>query len=1230
MKSNLLSAATLLALGGLIAHQTIKGVDYRSALAGREKPDASLENKFDQRYVVKEHEYGEADGAAELWRGRLEGLEGISPAAANMAAMEAIAQRGTITGVVPLAVEEFGPGNFGGRLRGLVVHATQTNRILAGSVSGGVWRSEDAGASWKPVADFLASTSVGNIATDPDQPNRVFVGTGEGFFNGDAPRGAGIFVSNDFGDTWAQLASTNNPNFYYVNRIARVPATNTIIAATRSGLWRSTDLGVSFTRVATGLRVDAAGYQDVKADPFTPGRLLAAHNGSASGRGPIPNIAVPGGGNIDGVAMAFGNPFPVTGTPSDLIVANDGSGTFGDACEAFPANALLGKIALVDRGNCNFVVKGQNVQAAGAVALIVVQNVDDAPFAGGAATVGLTMPSMMISRADGERLKRFANNGAAGLFADGFEDVASGTGAILPNVTINGPLFLTNYLARSTDGGANWTQLSAANGMPETNVSRMEIGWGPGGVAYAAASTTAGTTRGLWRSTDGGANFTQTASTAAFIERQGTYDLVVAVAPNDANKVYLAAVDQFLSTNGGATITKNTFWNPGAGQIQKYIHADQHVYAFKPDDPNTLYTGSDGGVQRTTNGGATFQDLNNGLNVAMPNNLSISPDGQRIVIGTQDNGSHFFFGSKETWIQWSGGDGGITTLDPTNSNTFYSTRPFGDLFGTNDLGATEGTLPLPGAGANANGGNFYPPITLDPNNANSMLVGLGALFHSPNPRSLASATFTQIPLPAGSGPINSAIFSPLDGSQAYAGTNSGRIFKVTGIGAAPVVTSIQGNLPLGNDVSQILIDPSDTSGNTIFVVLADYGNNRVFKSTSGGANWVSLHGDLPQVPAYAIAIDPLFPANLFVGTEIGTFYGRPNAGTYTWSPYTYGLPAVRTLTVLPKGNSEFYAAVYGRGVFKATRSPVALTLGDFVNDIGCDNDGNLDEGETAQLPVKIKNLTNIAVSGASLTVTSNNTSVPIIPLQAVPSIPAFGEITVNVPVQMVASTACPVPVTLTASISVAAAATLSRTYSLDQNTPTNATGFVDGAESANTLLSFNTPLGTGGWNRVSDQANTGSSSYFAASEGSYSEKVLNSPWISVTSPTANLSFALRYQTEGDATQRWDGMVLEARTRSGINQVAGRWIDIGASGSVAYDGFLFNNTAIGAARPAWSGTQLTWRTSAVNLASFNGQQVQLRFRAVSDSSTNEVGVWLDDIQATGVSFKDAATCDNVCN
>ena len=104
-------------------------------------------------------------------------------------------------------------------------------------------------------------------------------GPGEGFFNADAVRGLGIFKSEDFGETWTQLPPTDNSDFYYVNRLARLPGTNVLLAATRSGLFRSGDLGASWTDVGP-LSTTSRGYVDLKVDPSNSNRLLAYHFGA--------------------------------------------------------------------------------------------------------------------------------------------------------------------------------------------------------------------------------------------------------------------------------------------------------------------------------------------------------------------------------------------------------------------------------------------------------------------------------------------------------------------------------------------------------------------------------------------------------------------------------------------------------------------------------------------------------------------------------------------------------------------------------------------------------------------------------------------------------------------------------------------------------------------------------------------------------------------------------------
>jgi hypothetical protein len=86
-----------------------------------------------------------------------------------------------------------GPGNIGGRTRAIVVHPTSQSTMWAASAGGGVWRSADAGTSWQPVDDFMANLATCCLAMDPTSPDIIYAGTGEGFSNVDAIRGAGIF-----------------------------------------------------------------------------------------------------------------------------------------------------------------------------------------------------------------------------------------------------------------------------------------------------------------------------------------------------------------------------------------------------------------------------------------------------------------------------------------------------------------------------------------------------------------------------------------------------------------------------------------------------------------------------------------------------------------------------------------------------------------------------------------------------------------------------------------------------------------------------------------------------------------------------------------------------------------------------------------------------------------------------------------------------------------------------
>jgi hypothetical protein len=156
-----------------------------------------------------------------------------------------------------LAWEERGPNNVAGRTRAILVDANDPtgNTVWIGSVGGGLWKTTNMSAAtptWTVVDDMFTNLAVCAIAQNPATPNTIYFGTGEGWFNGDAIRGRGIFKSTDGGASWVLLPSTDNDTYYRIQKlvIKNVGATEYVFAATRlGGVQRSTDGGTTWTTV---------------------------------------------------------------------------------------------------------------------------------------------------------------------------------------------------------------------------------------------------------------------------------------------------------------------------------------------------------------------------------------------------------------------------------------------------------------------------------------------------------------------------------------------------------------------------------------------------------------------------------------------------------------------------------------------------------------------------------------------------------------------------------------------------------------------------------------------------------------------------------------------------------------------------------------------------------------------------------------------------------------------
>ncbi len=158
-----------------------------------------------------------------------------------------------------------GPKNLGGRTRALLIDANDAtgNTIWAGSVGGGLWKTTDITASepnWVPVDDFFANLAITSVTQDPSNTQIMYFCTGEeGYFNGDAIRGQGVWKTINGGATWTQLGSTNIATFNNCQKIT-VNSTGIVMVATSTGgLHRSTDGGTTWTKVlGTGLGITGA------------------------------------------------------------------------------------------------------------------------------------------------------------------------------------------------------------------------------------------------------------------------------------------------------------------------------------------------------------------------------------------------------------------------------------------------------------------------------------------------------------------------------------------------------------------------------------------------------------------------------------------------------------------------------------------------------------------------------------------------------------------------------------------------------------------------------------------------------------------------------------------------------------------------------------------------------------------------------------------------------------
>lgn len=201
--------------------------------------------------------------------------------ALSFVACAAQAQTSIDSLLAPLQARSIGPVNMGGRVPAIAVYEKEPRIFFVASASGGVFRTDNGGVTFRPVFENENSVSVGAVAVDPNNPDVLWVGSGESTNRNSVAWGDGVYKTTDGGKTWTNVGLKET---MHIGKIVLDPKDpNTVYVAATGHLWgpnpergvyKTTDGGKTWNLVLKG-EYDA-GAIDLVMDPSNPHTLLAS------------------------------------------------------------------------------------------------------------------------------------------------------------------------------------------------------------------------------------------------------------------------------------------------------------------------------------------------------------------------------------------------------------------------------------------------------------------------------------------------------------------------------------------------------------------------------------------------------------------------------------------------------------------------------------------------------------------------------------------------------------------------------------------------------------------------------------------------------------------------------------------------------------------------------------------------------------------------------------------
>ena len=486
------------------------------------------------------------------------------------------------------------------------------------------------------------------------------------------------------------------------------------------------------------------------------------------------------------------------------------------------------------------------------------------------------------------------------------------------SASISGPRY-TDIPA--TVNNAGWTSPATSYSPVGNNVAFASNG----NTLYATLDNGAGQTAQVWKSTDGGANWSATPTTptvtgqAALSSGQAWYCEGITVDPSNANNVMVGGLNTYITKDGGATWTINSGWVTGIPGTSQYIHADHQTFLWSTG--NQILCGGDGGLFYSSNGGTSFSDRNQGIRIKQFYSCAIHPTSTNYFLaGAQDNGVHQLNGAGlASSLEVTGGDGGFVHIDENEPNI-----QFGSYTRSQYRRSTDGGASFSSFNFSSSAGQFINPTDYDDMN-NNFYGGWSAGFYTQWLNAPVNGINTPVAVAAfGGGQVTHVSVSHYTPNRIFFGLGNGKIVKVDNANTGtPLATDITGS---GMGSNYVTCVASGTKDNNLLSTVSNYGVPHVWVSTTGGGTggWTDISGNLPDIPVRWAMFNPEDNTKAIIATEAGIFEtALINGGATVWVQNS-AFPTVRTdMFQYRYSDNTILAATYGRGLWTSSFTPVA-------------------------------------------------------------------------------------------------------------------------------------------------------------------------------------------------------------------------------------------------------------------------------------------------------------------